>query len=576
MVFRRTSSSGTLESDRTDSSSNTKPSSKSSSGSGTRDPGVLHITTDPASMDNTPSTRSSSDAATSNSHESAAPLTSESLALLDAHHERATLASGAVPGTLPEADYEEVPTEIATEPDDDPLYRAELAAYGLKVRDFAFLQPATTYAPTVRSLTLGMKPAFAVWNPAKALAEYDIRVSRRIRTWPVPPQDIKRLLFMGWLSPLELHQRLHEIDWCAIEWYENICRTRVVNADTIGREKGLYAYVAALGDYTESGEFPFVVPLDFRVFPRPSYVNYRLLPPRSHFKPPPPMSMRRMAESEEHVSLNAAHKMLRKEVNDHLYPLDEKPRTIPPTMDSDEDLMNIAWFALKVWREQLQESTDRLNEVFKVAEVPTRRATPSPEYSAPPGDAATVAGTSVENGVLTAQTRLLGCTTAAMPQTVAHAMPPPPVPASAAPPAFIPPLSTTVTPVRRPGKAPAAPDTTVPQSIPSGPTDMTPMLEPGEVSRGRKRLARGEPSTAPLRKRLRLPSASDTVAGSSGASASSSTCADTTASMDLPHVAGAVSSPATIASNSPAQNSQPTTARVRNRRRLAAEATKYF
>ncbi|KAK2463789.1 hypothetical protein APHAL10511_004187 [Amanita phalloides] len=121
-----------------------------------------------------------------------------------------------------------VPTEIIEDPPVEEII-SNVEAQGIKIRDFA--SPEETQKTSLR-------PVFEVFDPYRAVAEFEYRLGVKTFRRPVPGKTLRRLLEMGWITSEEVAQRCAPMDIESLKIYDE-----KVEAD-VNEGRGVYPWRA--------------------------------------------------------------------------------------------------------------------------------------------------------------------------------------------------------------------------------------------------------------------------------------------------------------------------------------------
>ncbi|KAG6906751.1 hypothetical protein DXG01_012281 [Tephrocybe rancida] len=110
------------------------------------------------------------------------------------------------------------PSPAPTEVDDpEPEVILEgLKNLSIKVRDYAY--PSSPSHASSSSYT--PRPAAEIFDPQRAIVEYEYRLHQNPRTHPIPGKVMRRLLILGWVPMAEAQERLQQIDWEAMKEHD--------------------------------------------------------------------------------------------------------------------------------------------------------------------------------------------------------------------------------------------------------------------------------------------------------------------------------------------------------------------
>jgi hypothetical protein len=97
------------------------------------------------------------------------------------------------------------PTELLMTSDE---IAHDIQAMGIKVRDFTYEQTSAA-------------PVKLIFDCEFAIAEHDFCLAEVSRTRPIPGQNLRRLLDIGWVSIEEGRARWSTIDWLKLEAHDS-------------------------------------------------------------------------------------------------------------------------------------------------------------------------------------------------------------------------------------------------------------------------------------------------------------------------------------------------------------------
>ncbi|KAF9446675.1 hypothetical protein P691DRAFT_776692 [Macrolepiota fuliginosa MF-IS2] len=159
------------------------------------------------------------------------------------------------------------PSPVPTEPEDpDPEFISnQLARHQIKVTDYGMYPPYTAAAPHPPTLspnttpnTNGNNPNInisltpEIFDPYKALGEFEYRLRQNPRTLPIPGKSLRRLLEINWVSVEEVRKRCSTDDIKNLEEFDERNRLRALRLSEKARTRQKDLSVSS-GDEDGSG-----------------------------------------------------------------------------------------------------------------------------------------------------------------------------------------------------------------------------------------------------------------------------------------------------------------------------------